>query len=127
MDTAYLGSIQKGEHTFEFEHRLARPATGEIRWVLEKCDHIRDESGQIVRSIGMVQDITERRMAEDVLRQSQEQLALLNRSSQTINMTGLDREKVFTAIRLSAPGWCRRTWLPSPWSTTPAGRSRKFS
>lgn len=104
VDATYSGSIQRGEDTYEIEHRLTRPAKGEIRWVLERCDHIRDESGQIVRSIGVVQDITERRRTEDALRQSQEQLALLNRSSQTINMTGLDREKVFTAIR-AACAW----------------------
>jgi len=38
------------------------------------------------------------------LERSREQLAILNRASQTINMTGLDREKVFTAIR-AACAW----------------------
>ena len=67
VDDAYSGSIQAGQNTYEIEHRVVRPSTGEIRFVHEKCEHFRDQDGRIVRSIGMVHDITERKMAEAAL------------------------------------------------------------
>lgn len=67
VDAAYSGSIQAGLDTYEMEHRVIRRSTGEIRIVHEKCEHFRDQDGRIVRSIGMVHDITERKLAEAAL------------------------------------------------------------
>ena len=67
VDDAYSGSIQAGQNAYEIEHRVVRPSTGEIRFVHEKCEHFRDPDGRIVRSIGMVHDITERKLAEAAL------------------------------------------------------------
>jgi PAS domain S-box-containing protein len=67
VDEAYSGSLRDGKDTYEIEHRVVRKSTGEVRTVQEKCEHIRDESRQIVRSVGMVHDITDRKMAEQAL------------------------------------------------------------
>jgi PAS domain S-box-containing protein len=69
VDAAYSGSLREGRDTYEIEHRVVRRSTGEIRIVHEKCEHIRDASGRIIRSVGMVHDITERKRAEEALRQ----------------------------------------------------------
>ena len=71
VDDAYSGSLREGRDTYEVEHRVVRKDTGEVRFVHEKCEHIRDSSGQIVRSVGMVQDITEQKKADDALRESE--------------------------------------------------------
>ena len=65
VDDAYFGSIREGRDTYEIEHRIIRKSTGEVRVVHEKCQHFRDETGRIIRSIGMVHDITERKKAEE--------------------------------------------------------------
>jgi PAS domain S-box-containing protein len=67
VDAAYSGSLREGRDSYDIEHRIVRKATGEVRFVHERCEHLRDASGRIVRSIGMVHDITERRLAEDAL------------------------------------------------------------
>ena len=72
VDAAYSSSLRKGLDTYEIEHRIIRHDSAEIRIVHEKCEHIKDDSGRIIRSIGMVQDITERKMAEEALQQSEE-------------------------------------------------------
>lgn len=64
VDKAYSGSLEEGRDSYEIEHRVVRKSTGEIRYVHEKCEHYRDETGRIVRSVGMVHDITERKLAE---------------------------------------------------------------
>ena len=68
VDAAYQGSLREGCDGYETEHRVVRRDTGEIRIVHEKCEHIRDSSGRIVRSVGMVHDITERKQAEALRR-----------------------------------------------------------
>ncbi len=74
VDAAYSGSIRNGSDSYEIEHRVIRKNASEIRWVHEKCFHIRDSGGNIIRSVGMVLDITERKLYEDVLRATNERL-----------------------------------------------------
>ncbi len=65
VDAAYSGSLREGRDTYEIEHRIVRKSTGEIRYVHEKCEHFRDVTGGLIRSVGMVHDITERKRAEE--------------------------------------------------------------
>ncbi|MBI5547710.1 MAG: response regulator [Deltaproteobacteria bacterium] len=64
VDSAYSGSLREGRDSYEVEHRVVRKSTGEVRVVHEKCEHLRDATGRIVKSVGMVHDITERKATE---------------------------------------------------------------
>ncbi len=79
VDTAYTESLRAGRANYEIEHRIVRPATGEVRWVHERCEHLRDEAGRVARSTGMVLDITERKRAEENLRRGQSLLTQAGR------------------------------------------------
>jgi PAS domain S-box-containing protein len=68
VDAAYTGSLREGRDTYEIEHRIIRKSTGEVRYVHEKCEHMRDTAGKIVRSVGMVHDITEQKAAKEHIR-----------------------------------------------------------
>ena len=72
VDEAYTGSLREGRDAYEIEHRVVRKSDGAIRTVHEKCEHIRDASGMIVRSVGMVHDITERKKVEETLKESEQ-------------------------------------------------------
>ncbi len=65
VNEAYSGSLREERDRYEIDHRIVRRATGEVRIVHEKCEHIRDETGRIIRSAGMVHDITERKVLEE--------------------------------------------------------------
>jgi len=67
VDAAYAESRRDNRDTYKVEHRIIRKDTGEIRVLQEECMHQRNKAGQVVRSVGMVQDITERKQAEDEL------------------------------------------------------------
>jgi|GEM_PF-546524 len=74
VDAAYSESLREGREGYEMEHRVVKRTTGEIREVHERCVHIRDESGAVIRSVGMVQDITEHKRAEEERERLREQL-----------------------------------------------------
>jgi PAS domain S-box-containing protein len=63
-------SVEQGGD-YAIEHRIVWP-DGTVRWVAETGDVIRDEQGKAIRMLGIVQDITERKDAEDALRASVE-------------------------------------------------------
>lgn len=69
VNEAYSDSIRAGLDSYEIEHRVIRKSDGAIRFVHEKCQHVRDEEGRIILSLGMVLDITERKHIADKLRQ----------------------------------------------------------
>lgn len=74
VDAAYSNSIRDGKDYYEIEHRVIKRSNGEIRIVHEKCEHFRNEGGQIIRSVGMVHDVTEQKQAEAKLKEYAERL-----------------------------------------------------
>lgn len=87
VNTAYTDSLA-GNSDYDIEHRIIRRDNGEVRWVHEKCQHTLDENGQVLRSNGTVQDITERKRAEDaVLLAEQERAASTAKSQFLANMS----------------------------------------
>jgi len=55
--------VEEGQD-YDIEHRVVWP-DGTVRWVSETGNVFRDEKGQAVRMLGIVQDITERKQAEE--------------------------------------------------------------
>jgi PAS domain S-box-containing protein len=74
VDATYSASITDGNGGYEIEHRFFRADTGEVRHVVERCEHLLDESGRVIRSVGMVHDVTEAKEVEERLRESEERV-----------------------------------------------------
>jgi PAS domain S-box-containing protein len=55
---------------YDLDHRILRP-NGTVVWVHEKAELIRDQTGRPLRMLGVVQDITDRKRAEEALRGSE--------------------------------------------------------
>ncbi len=71
VDAKFQKSIATGED-WNFDCRIRR-ADGQIRWIWATGSHHRDESGRPHSVTGIVQDITERKTAEEALTESREQ------------------------------------------------------
>ena len=74
VDEAYTGSLREGQSGYEIEHRIIHKGSGEVRFVREKCIHYRDPAGTVIRSTGMIEDITERVQSGESLQRAVEAL-----------------------------------------------------
>jgi len=73
-----LTAALTGDQPYRIDHRIVRP-DGEVRWVRERGEVVRDETGGPLKVIGVVQDITERRRAEAELRDAKEKAETASR------------------------------------------------
>jgi diguanylate cyclase (GGDEF)-like protein/PAS domain S-box-containing protein len=69
VNSAYTRSLETRE-PYEITHRL-KTSDGGIKWVIERCDSLFDEEGKPLRSVGTVQDITERKQFEEKLKEGE--------------------------------------------------------
>jgi diguanylate cyclase (GGDEF)-like protein/PAS domain S-box-containing protein len=72
VDQAYQKLREKGED-LKIEYRIHR-ADGEVRWIREQCMAVRSADGEVVQSIGVLQDITQQKNTEQSLRDARDSL-----------------------------------------------------
>ncbi len=72
-DKAFKEKAAAGQ--FDEEYRIILP-DGSIRWVHDRCFPLRDEAGEIYRFAGIAEDISDRKQAEQALRDSEERLQM---------------------------------------------------
>jgi len=71
---------------FYSEHRIVRP-DGSIRWIHTRSFPVRDDSGTTVRLVGIAEDITERKRAEQAAHQNFERIRALHEIDSAITST----------------------------------------
>lgn len=67
--TNSISSCIKKNAEYDIEHRVIWP-DGEVRWMREKGDAVRDESGKATHMLGVVQDITQKKEVEFELKKA---------------------------------------------------------
>jgi PAS domain S-box-containing protein len=67
------------------------PRPGETRWTRSRAKVVRDAQGRAVRRVGVLADITDRKVAEEALRLSEERYALAMEASEEGISTGTCR------------------------------------
>jgi PAS domain S-box-containing protein len=67
-------SEQGGPNRYEFEFRVVLPS-GKVKWIWTRSKVTRDAEGRALRRIGVVADVTARKLAEVALRESEDRFA----------------------------------------------------
>jgi two-component system cell cycle sensor histidine kinase/response regulator CckA len=73
VQAAALARAERGEAPYDLEYRLVR-RDGEVRYLHSVGEVVRDAAGRPRRAFGAIQDITDRKLAEMALRESERQL-----------------------------------------------------
>ncbi len=92
----------KNRSSYAHQHRVVLN-NGKLRWVLETGRTIYNEEGKPIRSIGALQDITERKLANDSLITSQRLFQNLATSS-PVGIFRTDEQGLTTYVN---PKWCQ--------------------
>jgi PAS domain S-box-containing protein len=101
----------QGEMRVDAEHRIVRP-NGEVRVVHSQGDLKRDSAGLPWQMFGTVQDITDRKLAEDKIREQEAGLRyILDLAPQNIAVYGPNREPLYAnRIMLDYHGLTLEKW-----------------
>ncbi|BAV32567.1 diguanylate cyclase [Sulfuricaulis limicola] len=105
---AYTESVTN-RTPYDITHRLLMP-DGRIKYVHERSVHYYNEEGLPLRSVGTVQDVTERMRAEQALRRSEERLRVIYDASPVIISVSRLEDGQFLEVNptfLRIGGWTR--------------------
>lgn len=92
----FLDLIKGTSDRYSAEYRIIRPNDGEVRWIAAEGRIDRDESGRAVRMVGAHIDITDRAIAREMLRESEQRFkAIADSAPVPIWVTRLDRTRSF--------------------------------
>ncbi len=64
----------KDRSRFDMDYKVIRPSDGQVRWVWAIGQFDYDDEGNPIRLIGTIQDITERKLAEEILTHSRAEI-----------------------------------------------------
>ena len=108
--------INNPERPFQIKHRIVRP-DGIVRWILSSGKVHSGSHGQATRMVGIMQDITETRQAEEALIQSEH---LFRSTLENLDMIAvqLNSEGMILFVNdflLNLTGWSREELLGQSW------------
>jgi PAS domain S-box-containing protein len=93
-----LGAVSSKQLTGHYseEYRIVRD-DGSVRWINDRAFPVRSESGEVYRIVGLAEDVTERKQAQQDLLDRYNELAVLHNVNETI-LSATDIEPVLENI-----------------------------
>ncbi len=77
----FLRTVNGADARYSSEYRIIRPSDGQVRWIACEAQIERNENGKPLRMVGAHMDITERTLAKELLRESEERFRLIANSA----------------------------------------------
>ncbi len=102
--------------SYNEEYRIVRP-DGTIRWIHDRAFPVRNGAGEIYRIVGVAGDITERKEAEEVLKESERRFREMLENLDAIAIT-VDKSGAVTFCNdcfLKITGWARDEVMGADW------------
>jgi PAS domain S-box-containing protein len=93
----FLAALKNGtQEDYTCEYRIVRPSDRQVRWIGVTAKIERDASGRAIRLVGAHIDITDRMLAQESLRESEERFRLIANSAPVpMWVTRLDGQRAF--------------------------------
>src|ERR1700716_233096 len=95
----FRAAVASKARDYTVQYRIIRPSDGETRWISVKSTIERDAQGRAIRLVGAHTDVTERVLAEQALRQSEERFRKLADQLAELNATLAQRVEEKTRER----------------------------
>ena len=102
------------EGSTDCQYRICRP-DGQVRWLSDRKKLVRDAQGQVSMIAGIAEDITQRRLDQDALRRSTDELAERCAELARFNRAAVDRELDMIALKREVNALSRALALPPPY------------
>ena len=124
----FIDAVKGDVRDYNAEYRIIRPNDGQVRWIAVKAEIERDAQGPGLRLVGAHIDITDAKVAELALRESEQRFRLVSESAPVMLWMGdvdgkclyLNRkQREFWGV---APEWRRRVRLELPSCTPTTGK-----
>jgi PAS domain S-box-containing protein len=92
----FLEALKGTQEYYSSEYRIIRPSDGQVRWIAAEGRIERGPDGRALRLVGAHIDITDRALARETLRESEERFRLIANSAPVpMWVTRLDRTRGF--------------------------------
>nr|WP_228035884.1 ATP-binding protein [Oculatella sp. LEGE 06141] len=92
---------QRLQGTFDQQYRIVR-GDGDLRWVRDRAFPVYNPEGQLYRIVGLVQDITKHKQAEEARQQLQQEREVSELKSHFISIASHEFRTPLTVIKTSA-------------------------
>ena len=103
----YLREVILERKSFNAEYKIIRPSDGAERWMHGLGQITYDDKGGVVSLTGTVQDVTERKQADESLRSHQIELEMRNEElHRTQVQLDAERERYFDLYDMAPVGFC---------------------
>lgn len=117
--SAYLREIIASRRRFDREYRIVRANDGMQRWVWGLGEVEYDTSGSALRMLGSIQDVTERKQAEEALQRRAEELRASNDELRRFHNVTVGREMRVIKLKQEVNELCRRQGEPPRYESAP--------
>ena len=92
----FLDALKGSGTEYNSQYRIIRPNDGQTRWVHVVAEFDRDTNGRAMRLVGAHIDVTDRMLAQETLRESEERFRVIANSAPVpMWVTKLDRTRLF--------------------------------
>src|SRR5690242_10386347 len=92
----FLDALAGDAREYTAQYRIIRPNDGQLRWINVVAEIERDAQGRALRLVGAHIDVTDRMLAQETLRESEERFRLIANSAPVpMWVTKLDRTRLF--------------------------------